>query len=120
MINHINERGLVKVLPVKHPPITTFQGYAVPLSIQVCYPVTFDWMYSNYINIYAFERPKRQKDDIPIIGGFLSDGVSLIMVSGVLIKNAIGVGGLLLLFCTMLMPVIKIIVFSLQIIIVLI
>ena len=73
MINHINERGLVKVLPVKHPPITTFQGYAVPLSIQVCYPVTFDWMYSNYINIYAFERPKRQKDDIPIIGGFFGD-----------------------------------------------
>ncbi len=52
------------------------------------------------------------KSAVPIIGGFLSDGVSLIMVSGVLIKNAIGVGGLLLLFCTMLMPVIKIIVFS--------
>lgn len=52
------------------------------------------------------------KSTVPIIGGFLSDSISLIMVSGVLIKNAVGVGGLLLLFCTMLMPIIKIIVFS--------
>jgi len=52
------------------------------------------------------------KSAVPIIGGFLSDGVSLIMVSSVLIKNAVGVGGLLILFCTMLMPVLKIIVFS--------
>ncbi len=52
------------------------------------------------------------KSAVPIIGGFLSDGISLIMVSGVLIKNAVGVGGLLLLFCTMLLPIIKIIVFS--------
>lgn len=52
------------------------------------------------------------KSAVPLIGGFLSDGVSLIMVSSVLIKNAIGVGGLLLLFGTILLPVIKIIVFS--------
>lgn len=52
------------------------------------------------------------KSAVPIIGGFLSDGISLIMVSGVLIKNAVGVGGLLLLFCTMLLPIIKLIVFS--------
>ena len=52
------------------------------------------------------------KSSIPIIGGFLSDGMSLIMVSSSLIKNAIGVGGLILLFCTVLLPVVKIIVFS--------
>ena len=52
------------------------------------------------------------KSAVPLIGGFLSDGVSLIMVSSVLIKNAIGVGGLLLLFGTILLPLIKIIVFS--------
>lgn len=53
------------------------------------------------------------KSAVPIIGGFLSDGVSLIMVSSVLIKNAIGVGGLLILFGTMLVPLIKIVVLSL-------
>lgn len=53
------------------------------------------------------------KSAVPIIGGFLSDGVSLIMVSSVLIKNAVGVGGLVLLFGTILLPIIKIIVFSL-------
>lgn len=52
------------------------------------------------------------KSAVPIIGGFLSDGVSLIMVSSVLIKNAVGVGGLILLFGSVLMPIVKIIVFS--------
>lgn len=52
------------------------------------------------------------KSAVPLIGGFLSDGVSLIMVSSVLIKNAIGVGGLLILFCTIMLPIVKIIVFS--------
>lgn len=53
------------------------------------------------------------KSAVPIIGGFLSDGVSLIMVSSVLIKNAIGVGGLLMLFGSMLVPLVKIVVLSL-------
>lgn len=52
------------------------------------------------------------KSAVPIIGGFLSDGINLIMASSVLIKNAIGVGGLLILLVTILFPVIKIIVFS--------
>lgn len=52
------------------------------------------------------------KGSIPVIGGFLADGMSLIMVSSSLIKNAVGVGGLILLFSTILVPVIKIIVFS--------
>lgn len=52
------------------------------------------------------------KSAVPLIGGFLSDGVSLIMLSSVLIKNAIGVGGLLLLFCSILLPIVNIIVFS--------
>lgn len=52
------------------------------------------------------------KSAVPIIGGFLSDGLNLIMASSVLIKNAIGVGGLLILLVSMLLPVIKILVFS--------
>lgn len=53
------------------------------------------------------------KSGIPIIGSFLADGMGLIMVSSSLIKNAIGVGGLLLMFCTIVLPVVKILVFSL-------
>ena len=52
------------------------------------------------------------KNGIPLVGGFLSDGVSLIMLSCSLIKNSVGVSGLLLLFCTIIIPVLKIIVFS--------
>lgn len=52
------------------------------------------------------------KSSVPLIGGFLSDGVSLIMLSCSLIKNAIGVSGLIILFCTIILPVLKIVVFS--------
>lgn len=50
---------------------------------------------------------------IPIVGGFLSDGLNLIMAGGVLIKNAIGVGGIILLLATVLLPVIKILALKL-------
>ena len=53
------------------------------------------------------------KSSIPLVGGFLSDGVSVMMLSCSLIKNAIGVSGLIMLFCTIIVPVLKIIVFSL-------
>ncbi len=53
------------------------------------------------------------KSYVPIVGGYLSDGFNLIMSSSILIKNALGVAGLLLLFATILIPVIKIVIFSL-------
>lgn len=52
------------------------------------------------------------KGAVPIVGGFISDGVGLIMASSVLIKNAVGVCGLVMLFLTIVLPVVKIIVFS--------
>ena len=52
------------------------------------------------------------KSSVPLIGGFLSDGVGLIMVSGGLIKNAVGVCGLILMVSTIAIPVLKIIIFS--------
>lgn len=52
------------------------------------------------------------KGAVPIVGGFISDGVGLIMASSVLIKNAVGVCGLIMLFLTIVLPVVKIIVFS--------
>lgn len=53
------------------------------------------------------------KGSVPIVGGFIADGMGLILISSSLIKNAIGVGGLILLFSTILMPVVKVVVFSL-------
>lgn len=53
------------------------------------------------------------KNYIPIVGSYLSDGVSLILASSVLIKNAIGVAGLLLLFLCLFSPIIQIIVVQL-------
>lgn len=53
------------------------------------------------------------KSYIPILGGYLSDGISLIMASSVLVKNGIGATGLILLFSTILSPVVKILIFML-------
>jgi len=50
---------------------------------------------------------------VPFLGGYISQGFDLILASSVLIKNAVGVAGLYLLFGVVLQPVIYIIVFSL-------
>ena len=50
------------------------------------------------------------KSYVPILGSYLSDGVGLILASSVLIKNAIGATGLILIFATILFPIIKIII----------
>ncbi len=53
------------------------------------------------------------KSYVPILGGYLSDGLDVILTSSMLIKNAVGVSGLLLLVLTILAPLIKICVFTL-------
>lgn len=53
------------------------------------------------------------KSYIPILGSYLSDGVSLILASSMLIKNAIGATGLIILISTIFLPVIKIIIIML-------
>ncbi len=50
---------------------------------------------------------------IPILGGYLSDGFDLMMASIVLIKNSIGVIGLLMLLSIIALPTVKIILLSL-------
>lgn len=50
---------------------------------------------------------------VPIIGSYMSQGFDLIMASAVLIKNAVGLSGILLLCGLVLMPIVKIVVFSL-------
>lgn len=50
---------------------------------------------------------------VPILGGYLSDGFDLALASVMLVKNALGVGGVIVMLCIVLMPVVKILVFSL-------
>ena len=53
------------------------------------------------------------KSYVPILGGYLSDGMDFIVLSSILIKNAVGVAGLLLIFITIISPIIKIVVLKL-------
>ncbi len=53
------------------------------------------------------------KTYVPIIGGYLSEGLDFILLSSVLIKNAVGLAGLILIFITILSPIIQLIVFKL-------
>jgi len=50
---------------------------------------------------------------VPILGGYLSEGFDVIMASCVLIKNAVGITGIMLIISTILFPVMKIIVLTL-------
>ncbi len=49
------------------------------------------------------------KSYVPLLGGYLSDGINVIIASSVLIKNAVGVSGLIIMIGTIFMPIIKII-----------
>ena len=50
------------------------------------------------------------KSYVPFVGGYLSDGFDLILSSSVLIKNAVGATGLMLLLATVAVPIIKIVI----------
>ena len=54
------------------------------------------------------------KSYVPIMGGYLSDGMDLILSSTVLIKNSIGLVGILLIISTILSPILEIVVCSLM------
>lgn len=53
------------------------------------------------------------KNTIPLLGSYLADGFNLIIASSVLIKNAVGVCGLIVLFVSILIPVLKLVVYML-------
>ncbi|MDR2047010.1 MAG: stage III sporulation protein AE [Clostridiales bacterium] len=50
---------------------------------------------------------------VPILGGYLSDGFDLMLGSLVLIKNAVGLTGVIVMLSTVLAPIVKIAVFAL-------
>lgn len=54
------------------------------------------------------------KSYIPIVGGYLSDGMDIILASTMLIKNSIGLVGVMLVISTILSPLIDIIILSLM------
>lgn len=54
------------------------------------------------------------KSYVPIVGGYVSDGLSIIMASSMLIKNAVGTAGLLLVLFMAISPVINLILFMLS------
>lgn len=51
---------------------------------------------------------------VPILGGYLSDGFDIVLAGGVLIKNAFGLAGVLMLAAIIIGPVLKILVLSLS------
>lgn len=53
------------------------------------------------------------KSYVPVLGSYLSDGISLIIASSILVKNAVGATGLVVLISTIFLPILKIIVFML-------
>lgn len=55
------------------------------------------------------------KSYVPIMGGYLSDGMDLILSSSILIKNSLGLVGILMLVSTIISPLLEIVVFSLLI-----
>ena len=54
------------------------------------------------------------KSYVPIMGGYLSDGMDLILSSTMLIKNSVGLVGVLLVVSTIISPLIDIVIFSLM------
>ena len=50
---------------------------------------------------------------VPILGGYLSEGFNVLMAGGVLIKNSVGLCGVILLLCYLVVPVVKISLFML-------
>ena len=54
------------------------------------------------------------KSYVPIVGGYVSDGISIILASSNLIKNAVGGVGLFLLLSMTISPILSLVVFSLS------
>lgn len=51
---------------------------------------------------------------VPVMGGYLSQGMDLILASGVLIKNSVGLVGVLIIISSIIAPILEIVVFSLM------
>ena len=54
------------------------------------------------------------KSYVPIVGGYISDGLSIVLASSMLIKNAVGTAGLLLILFATLSPILNLVLFMLS------
>lgn len=52
-------------------------------------------------------------NSVPIVGGFIKDGFDVVVAGSTLIKNAVGIGGLICLFSVILSPLLSMAVYSL-------
>ena len=43
-------------LPIKQPPITSYQQIALPLTVAMVTPTAENWLYSNYIQVGCVNR----------------------------------------------------------------
>ena len=50
---------------------------------------------------------------VPILGQYLSEGVDIVFTTSIMLKNAVGVGGLVILVVSLLIPLAKVIILSL-------
>ena len=101
---------------IKLEKFTSFFSSAFKWIIGVVFTVFFAFLSiqgivaSTYDGVSIRMAKYTVKSYIPIMGGYLSDGFDLILSSSVLIKNAIGATGLLLMMLTILAPIVKIVV----------
>lgn len=76
--------------------------------------LTFQGLTGGVIDSISIKTAKfAMQSYIPVLGGYLSDGFDLMLASLVLIKNSIGVIGLIMILSIIALPTIKIIVLSL-------
>ena len=52
-------------------------------------------------------------NSVPVVGGFLSGGLDLLMAGGMLIKNSVGMCGILLLVIVIAVPLVQLVVYNL-------
>ena len=80
--------------------------FGIFLSIQGITSATFDG-----ISIKATKFAL--SNSIPLVGGFLKDGFDLVVAGSVLIKNAVGISAVVVLFYSIISPIMNIAIFSL-------
>lgn len=104
----------------KFDKFVSFFGSTYKWILGTCFTVFLAFLSIQGITASAFDGVSirtakfAMKSYIPIIGSYLSDGFNVIMASSVLIKNAVGAAGLLLIFAIIAIPIVKILIFSLS------
>ena len=100
---------------IKFDKFVSFFSASFKWLIGICFTVFFGFVAIRGITAGSFDGVSIRtakyaiKSSIPLIGGYMSDGFNLIMASSVLIKNAIGAGGFLLLIASLVFPVIELV-----------